>query len=208
MNFAEIIAKLPDTERNAVVAHIEAQITDAVNKAIEPLNGEITALKAAQAPPADPTAEAIKDLPADVKAILQNSLDAKKAAEEALAKMETEKAIRAFKDTLAVFGNLPIEDKHVEALYALSQSNPENFKDLEQILKVANEAMGKGFTATGKLEGKDQVLTAYDEIQNRVTKLMNDNSELDYNEAFKQVVAQDPALYDLYRDERPAQTIG
>jgi hypothetical protein len=214
VSYADIIAKLPDTEKTAITSYIASQVADAVAKAIEPLNGTITTLtnelaetKAKLPQEEDPTAKAMANLPDDIKAILEASNKAKKDAEDALAQLQTEKAVRAFKDQLSIFDALPIEGKHVEALYALSATKPEHFKDLEGILKVANAAMKTGFTATGTERGKDVATGAYAEIESRVSKLRAANDKLDYNDAFRQVVASDPELYEKYREETYSSAI-
>jgi len=209
VKFADLFAKLDAAEQAVVTQHISSQIDSAVEKANKPLNDELTAVKAeievlqtqiqATQPtqvPIDPTAEAINGLPADVQAILEEQASRLKA-------LETEKAVRVFKDQLVIFDSLPIEDKHVEALYVLSCDHPEHYKALENVLKVANEAMKAGFQSVGTANGKPTAADAFSEIQSLVTAKQLAVEGLEYNEAFRQVVAENPALYERYRDERP-----
>lgn len=130
-------------------------------------------------------------------------INARKAAEEAkaeVAKMQDAAAFNTFKEHLAEYGNLPIQDEHVTSLYNMSKACPEDFANIEALIKVADASMVKQFMQTGTDgDGTEAPTDAYAEIEKKIKDAMTANEGLDYNTAFANVIRENPDLYNRYK---------
>jgi hypothetical protein len=100
-----------------------------------------------------------------------------------------------------VYDALPIQDEQMHALYQLSVTDEKNFNQVENLLKIANEAMKAGFVPTGSDQGIPAAQNALDEINAKVSALRAENKDMDYNTALRQVANEYPELYQRYREE-------
>ena len=122
------------------------------------------------------------------------------AAQAEVEKMKDAEAFVAFKNHLAEYGNLPIQDEHVTALYNMFKVCPEDFANIEALIKAADAGMTKQFAQVGvDGDGTDAPVDAYSEIEKMVKDAMKSNEGLDYNTAFSNVIREHPDLYDRYR---------
>lgn len=212
MTFEEILNTMTPEQRTAFDNHVQAQINSAVTaKQGEwttekgTLENKIQTLEAAAATP--PKAEENSDeaflnsLPEAARQVVVQARAQAAQAEAKLAEAEKAQALANFKTKLAVYDALPLQDTHVAALHKLSTNDAENFKSIEDLLKVANSAMSAGFTPTGSDKGQAPAATALDEINNKIATLRNENPAMDYYTALKQVASADPTLYQRYREE-------
>lgn len=130
-------------------------------------------------------------------------INARKVAEEAkaeVAKMQDAAAFNTFKEHLAEYGNLPIQDEHVTSLYNMSKACPEDFANIEALIKVADASMVKQLMQVGTDgDGTEAPTDAYAEIEKKIKDVMAANEGLDYNTAFANVIRENPDLYDRYR---------
>ena len=203
----EAILNAPNAEQQTLLdAYVQAAMNKKQaewDKEKESLEAQIAALKEEEEKPADQNSEdaIFNSLSEEAQALI---MEARRQAAEAEAKLmeaEKEKELTNFKASLEKYDALPIEDKHIDALYTLSVTDKENYTAVEELLKVANAAMSAGFIPVGDDEGKDVIDNAFAEVNARVTKLRADNEKLAYNDALRQVFNDDPALYQRYRAE-------
>lgn len=141
----------------------------------------------------------LNSLPADAKKAV---LEARKVALENQKQVEAlqdEKAFSTFKASLGEYGNLPIEDEHVQALYNIKKAAPQDYATLESLLSPANEAMNTLMQSIGDDSGADVLTDAYEQLNKVAEDKMKDNENLTYNDAFQEAVRENPGLYDQYR---------
>lgn len=229
MNFEEFLNSLSEDKRALVDEYLKMQITNStqklgqsvseltsqVNNLTEQLettknslnssNAELNALKETIADSKDVKDSRTEDqkfldsLPTEAR---QAVIQARKATEEAnakIAQMQDEANFATFKENIASYGNLPLQDSHIVSLFKISKACPEEYANIEALFKVANESMVKQFSQIG-IDGDNSVPdNAYAEIENRVKALMQADDSLDYNTAFSNVVRECPDLYARYR---------
>ena len=228
MNFDELMASLPTDQqtliKDAMTAAVNAgvvtqsqKVVDLTNqvatlttdltaaqtslsdmqKQLEDAQKEIQTLKASGE---DEDTKFLNSLPAEARVAV---LDARKIAAEAQAALGAAKeaeAFNTFKNQLSSYGNLPLEDKHYQALYNIHKSNPKDYAELEALFKVANTAMDGNFNQIGEDGEGNEPGNAFEEISQKVENLRKADATLSYNDAFAQVIAAEPALYDRYRN--------
>lgn len=142
----------------------------------------------------------LDSLPAEAREAVLNARKAEEKAKAEVAKMQDAAAFSAFKAHLAEYGNLPIQDEHVTSLYNMSKACPEDFANIEALIKVADAGMINQFMQNGvDGDGTDAPVDAYAEIEKKVTDAMTANPALDYNTAFANVVRENPELYNRYK---------
>lgn len=217
MNFEEYLASLAEDQRGVVQAmmesHMQAQIEAAVapyQETAQTLNDQITSLteqvtdlqsqlQSAQAVQTPPTEDPMANLPEDVKNMIAQARADAIAAQQALAQMQAENEFNDFKATFSIYDNLPIQDSHIKAMQILAKNQPDMFKDLGELLKVANVAMGKGFVPQGTDKGTDVAGNAWDTIENSVKAYQESHEGASYADALRAVLRENPELYDSYR---------
>lgn len=206
----EAILNAPNEEQQTLLdEYVQAATTRAMNEKQAEWDGEkksleaqIEALKEEEMPDDQGSEDAIfNSLSEEAQALIVEAHRQTAEAEAKLMEAEKEKELTNFRASMEKYDALPIEDKHIDALYTLSVSDEENFAAVEELLKVANGAMSAGFTPAGDDEGKDVTDNAFAEVNERVTKLRADDEKLAYNDALKQVFNDDPELYQRYRAE-------
>ena len=223
MTYEEFLASLTEDQRAVIEAHQATILANAVpvqtgtdNSALEEVQANLVNALAENTQLATKVAELeasvssvvtstpedaiINAMSADAKALfLQAKADAEKA-QALIAEMAVTEKFNSFKAQMAEYSNLPIDDTHMSALFELSNFNTEHFASMEQVLKIANAAMGAGFVPVGEEDGISTATDAYTEMENRIAKLRKESPEMAYDEAMKSVIKNDPALYDRYRD--------
>lgn len=227
MDFQAFLNTLSEENRSALLATIENQITEKTGllteqvtnltsqlaSATEQLNQAQEATREAthRAEAAEEQLKQLQDtededtkflnsLPADAKKAV---LDARRAAAEAQKQMQAlqdEKEFVLFKNTLGEFGNLPIEDKHVQALFNIHKAAPQDYATLESLLTPANAAMESLMHSVGTEAGKEAPTDAYEQLNQIAEDKIKANAELSYNDAFQLAVQENPALYEQYRE--------
>lgn len=231
MDFQAFLNSLPVDKRAVVEDAIKTQIADKTSELatqVTTLTDQVTALtdqlKTAQGDLSDAqnklhTAEDkiktledsasgedadtkfLNSLPAEAR---QAVLDARQAAAEAKAaldKANEDKAFATFQDKVKTYDNLPLQDNHVQALYNMSKSCPEDFASVEALFISANAAMGTQFTQTGQDgDGVGAPTNAYEEIEDLIKAKRTADPTMDYNDAFTSVISENPGLYDRYRN--------
>jgi ATP-dependent Clp protease protease subunit len=213
MNLEALLNSMSDEQRAEFDKYVASKVTEATNtlqtqwnEEKEDLQGQIKNLEAATAPPASDPTENPEDaifnsLPEEAKAIVLKAKQEAAAAEAKLADAEKVKAFEDFKSKMAVYDALPMQNEHIEALHQLAVADEAKFKQVEDLLKVANAAMANGFKPTGSDEGQSANGSALDELNNKIDALRTEHPTLSYNDAMKQIVASEPALYQRYRAE-------
>lgn len=213
MKFEDVLNALPEDQRTILSSEIEAKIAAALAAAdhtaeMEALQNTNNELKAANetlqeqvntltsAPAEDP----IKNLPPEAQQLVAQARADAITAQKALAKMQEAQAFVDFKATFSEFSNLPIQDSHIKGMQILAKSDEKMYADVRELLKVANAAMGKGFTNVGSDKGTDIGATAYDVLEQRIKAFQAEHAGTDYNEAMRAVLAADPELYNSYRE--------
>lgn len=210
MSFEEILNAMQPEQRTLFDNHIQNMIADAVaakqtewdtEKSV--LNARITTLEAAQAalPPEDPEEAILNSLTPEARAIVDKAREQARTAEAALAAAKAAEAYNAFKDKMGVYDALPIQDEQMQALHQLSVTDEKSFAQIENLLKIANEAMKAGFVPVGSDQGTPATQNALDEINAKVSALRAENKDMDYNTALRQVANEHPELYQRYREE-------
>ena len=227
MDFQAFLNTLSEENRSALLATIENQITEKTGSLTEQVTNLTSQLASAtdqltqaqnatreaiaRAEAAEEQLKKLQDtededtkflnsLPADAKKAV---LEARRVAAEAqkqVSALQDEKDFAAFKDSLGEFGNLPIEDKHVQALYNIQKAAPQDYATLESLLTPANEAMEARMHSIGTDAGQAAPTDAYEHLNKLAEDKMKDNSELSYNDAFQMAVQENPALYEQYRE--------
>lgn len=222
MNFDEVMNSLPEDQRallqkaitDKIAAAVEEKVTaltaenktamdalqntnDALSATVDSLKEQITSLSATTGTDDD---DPIKNLPAEAQiAIAQARADAV-AARKALTEVQDAQKFAEFKDTFKDFGNLPIQDNHIKAMQTLAKNDEKMYADMREVLKVANAAMGAGFVPSGTDRGTDVGTSAYDVIEQRVKDYRAEHKDVGYNVALRAVLAEDPDLYNSYRE--------
>ena len=227
MDFQAFLNTLSEENRSALLATIENQITEKTGSLTEQVTNLTSQLASAtdqltqaqnatreaiaRAEAAEEQLKKLQDtededtkflnsLPADAKKAV---LEARRVAAEAqkqVSALQDEKDFAAFKDSLGEFGNLPIEDKHVQALYNIQKAAPQDYATIESLLTPANEAMEALMHSIGTDAGQAAPTDAYEHLNKLAEDKMKDNSELSYNDAFQMAVQENPALYEQYRE--------
>lgn len=142
----------------------------------------------------------LNSLPAEARQAVLDARQATAEAKAALEKANEEKAFATFQDKVKTYDNLPLQDAHVRALYNMSKSCPDDFASVEALFASANAAMGTQFDQTGQDgDGTGAPTNAYEELEQCIRDKRTADPTLDYNEAFAQVVTENPDLYDRYR---------
>lgn len=163
-------ASLPEEARK----HIEG-IEEAARKRVADLEAEVTTLKAATA---DPEAEALKALPAEVRKRLE---DAEKRAEEAVTAAKAERDARMTAECVQkaapIAAKLPIKADALGGIMKRlvdGEATKDDAAEIERVLKAAAEAV-KTLTIVGDDGGSADVATkiqaAADEIRKQDPKL-------------------------------------
>lgn len=232
MNFTEFLNSLPVENRSMVEEAIKDQLngatetltnqitelTDKLSEATTQLESAQNALQEAEqkiadsearvkeledkAAPVDEDAKFLDSLPEAAKNAVLEARAQAAAATKALQDATEEKARIAFHDKLKSFGNLPLQNEHVDALYALSQADPTSFGKIEDLFKVANTAMQQNFQDLGSTEEGGAETDAFSQIEKLVAMKRKEDPTMDYNTAFQNVVTENPSLYEQYRSER------
>ena len=207
MNFEEYLASLAEDQRGNVQAIVEAHVQaalQAANEQISTLNEQITDLQSqlqaaqvAQTP--SPEEDPLASMPEEIRNMVAQARADAIAAQQALAQIQAEREFDAFKATFNVYDNLPIQDSHIKAMQVLSKNNPEMFKDLSELLKVANTAMGTSFVPQGTDKGTDVAGNAWDTIEANVKAYQESHEDASYADAMRAVLRENPELYDSYR---------
>ena len=215
MNLTEVLDAITEEQRNVVLTEIESRINDskqelqseveALKAEKESLSEQITdmqsQLEALQKPTLSAEEEMLANVSDEVKALLAQARADAISAQKALTEMREAQEFDNFKATLAEFDNLPIQEEHIKAMFSLSKNDEGMFNSLKDLLKVANQAMGKGFCAVGSDTGTDvSGGSASDVIEQRIKAYRATNSEADYTSALRAVLKDDPELYQAYRD--------
>lgn len=231
MDFKEFLDSLSADTRTMVEDSIKDQLMQATAQVAEQVNGLTDQLSQTTAQLEDTQAELTKvqdELAASKAEVekLQNAtgaededtrflnslpetarqaiLDARAVAAQAIAdkqRLEDEKAFGEFKDHLAEYGELPLQDEHKAALYNISKANPTEFGMIEDLFKVANAAMQAGFQDIGTgSEDNAPLDNAFEEIERLISNKRSEDPTMEYNDAFTAVVRENPALYARYRE--------
>ena len=184
-------------------------LTDQVTEAQTSLAETKTALEDAQAKlkeyedkadQRDADQKFLDSLPEEARAAVMSARQAAADAKAEVAKMQDAAAFESFKAHLSEYGNLPIQDEHVTSLYNMSKACPEDFANIEALIKVADAGMVKQFMQVGRDgDGTDAPTDAYSEIEKKVRDAMSADETLDYNTAFTNVIRENPDLYDQYK---------
>lgn len=207
MNFEEYLASLAEDQRGNVQAMMEAHVQTALqaaNEQISNLTEQVTDLQsqlqtaqAAQTPP--PVEDPLASMPEEIRNMVAQARADAIAAQQELARIQSEREFDAFKATFNVYDNLPIQDSHIKAMQVLAKNNPDMFKDLSELLKVANTAMGTGFVPQGTDKGTDVAGNAWDTIEAGVKAYQESHEGASYADAMRAVLRENPELYDSYR---------
>lgn len=220
MNFEEFLASLAEDQRESVQAMFEAHMNDTVQaritameeahtEVVNGLNEQITNLTeerdslqeqvtALSTPTADDDITA--NLPEEVKNMLAQARADAVAAQQEVAQMRAEREFSDFKATLSIFDNLPIQDSHIKAMQVLAKNDADMYKDLCELLKVANSAMGAGFTPAGTDGGSDVITDAFENMEAKVKAYQESHEGASYADALRAVLRENPELYDAYRN--------
>lgn len=186
------------TTMSEQVASTQAALAEAT-KSLEDANAKIKEYED-KADQRDADQKFLDSLPAEARDAVISARKAAADAKAEIAKMQDAAAFDTFKAHLAEYGNLPIQDEHVTALYNMSKACPEDFASIEALIKVADSSMVKQFMQLGHDgDGTDAPVDAYGEIEKKVKDAMAANEGLDYNTAFANVIRENPDLYDRYR---------
>lgn len=216
MNFEEILDAMPEEQKDVLNTHLVETIAAAVSEKetvwatekdglvnqVAELEAKLTEAQNAVVPVAEDPEEAIlNSLPEEARTMVMNARQQAADAEAKLATAANEKKMADFRNRLSVYDALPIEEKHVQALFQLATTDDSMFEQVEGLLKVANSAMSAGFVAVGSDQGTPVFDDAAGEIMNSVAKLQAENSALDFNAALKTIASTNPTLYQRYRSE-------
>lgn len=230
MNFTDFLNTLDSEKRNMVEQMIKDQVTAAVNTQTQTLNDQLQQTVAQLTTTQNKLTEVENSLAASeakvtklqteltnasededtkfLNTLPENARNAILASRKALAEVEAEKQrlldekeYDSFIAKLSAYGNLPLQDEHKAALYNISKQNPTEYAKLEDLFKVANNAMHTQFQAIGT-DHEQNVATddAWTQLSNAIMIKQKDNPTMTYNEAFAAVVKENPALYETYRD--------
>ena len=192
-NLTEQVTALTDqlTSSQSALGEAQEKLTSAENKVKEleqQTSGE------------DADTKFLNSLPAEARQAVLDARQAAAAATEALNKANEEKAFTAFQEKVKTYDNLPLQDEHVKALYNMSKSCPEDFASVEALFNSANSAMGTQFTQVGQDGDGAAPTNAYEEIEKKISDKRAADPTMDYTDAFKAVVTENPELYDRYRE--------
>lgn len=215
MKFEEIMNSLSEDQRAVVLAHI----TSAINAAVEAekvtntatvtqLQNDITSLKdklsAQNAAQEDPETAILASMPEEAKTIFLAAKAAAATATAALEAQQEQQKFDNFKAGLTCFDSLPLEDTHVKAMYTLSNADATQFEALKSVLTIANNAMAAGFNSLGTDGPATNAVGdgAYASIEAKVKDKMKNDPTMEYSDAFRAVITENPALYEEYRNER------
>lgn len=206
MSFDEIMDSLTEEQRQAVSAYID-QLTGAV---AETTAAEVTALQgqvieltdkltAATAPAEPDGPEALlATMPQEIQDMVATARANEIASQRALQEMRDKAEFAEFKAQFTCYDNLPINDDHIRAMQPLAKNNPEMFGQLQELLKVANNAMKTQMCAMGS-EGTDVGGTPTDALSNAIRDYQASHEGAEYADALRAVLRERPELYDAYR---------
>lgn len=141
----------------------------------------------------------LNSLPVEAKNAIVAARTQAAAAQQALQALNETNAYEAFKNNIAAYDNLPVQEEHIKALFTLSNAAPKEFASIEALFKAANSAAGLGQKAIGS-DGGSEASTAYDAL-NQAVQVKMTKEGMDYNAAFAAVVAENPQLYEEYRNQ-------
>lgn len=198
---AKVSAREAELEGLHSTALQEAQNANAALQAANTALQEQVNQLTAQLTPPDPQDAILNGLPEEAKNLLAQARADAVAAKQQLQQIQREQAFQAFKATFAEFDKLPLNDTQLHAIQNLSENNSEMYAELRELLKVANTALAAGFQATGSDLGTDVGGTAFDRMETAIKAYQQEHEGIDYNEAMKAVLREDPGLYDSYRNE-------
>ena len=221
MSFEEFLNSLEEGQRQIVQDNLtaqlqqqhdaldaeHAQVITTMQNSIDTLTSQNQELQntidqAAKPPKAsNPEDVIVNSMSPEAQALLAQARADAVAATNRANQLQEAQAFAEFKSTMAVYDKLPLQDGHLKALHNLAKSNPDMFKDMQELLKVANAAMGAGFTATGTDTGTDTGSTAFDALEQQISDFRKEHKEASYNEALRAVLRERPELYNNYRDE-------
>lgn len=216
MDFQAIVASLEAANQVIILNHLQTQITAAVEAQKTADAAAITAAenatKAVQAKlDAIPTATAeapeaaiLAGLTPEAQAYFNQLADQNKANAAAVARLQMEANKTAFYAKMQAYDKVPLDAKTMDTLFAISNAvSAEEFANVEAMLKVANTALSAGFTATGVDgdAGAPTGETAHDKLNAAIKVKMTADAALTYTDAMTAVIADQPELYEAYRDE-------
>jgi len=226
--FRDILAD-PEADRPALVGQTLAQFTTAVRQTLDaPPKGETMAEETtpqspapAAAPPepappvAAPSADLLKGMPDELRALVQKALSeaevAKREAAEAKAQARIEKDARELQDFAkraeTEFASLPgtaLEKGAVlKGLYSGQPLAKEEADKVVALLKAADELARSGqvFGELGRSTPLAEASGAYGKIEALAKEVVAKGGAKTLAEAIAQVAQQQPALYQEYRAE-------
>ena len=228
MDFQEFLNTLAPDKRALVEQRIKDQVstqlsvqtqtlTDQVQQVTTQLKEVQDKLSASEKALAESKAEVIRlqnttededtkflnSLPENARQAVLASRKALAAAEAEKQRLLDEKEYATFINSLATYGNLPLQEEHKAALFNISKNNPEEYVKLEALFKVANATMQQNFQAIGT-DNDNHIATdsAWEQLSNAIANKQKINPLLSYNDAFTEVVRENPALYEAYRDSQ------
>ena len=199
---------------NSLSPEQQALIIAEMAKNTAPLQAELTAAKgtiaqlqaqvATATTPADPklSVDAITaDLSPEAKAQVESLLKVAQEQQAQLLAIQEEQKYTKFTSDLAELSALPLDEATIKALYAVANSSPENYAQVKALLKVADQAMATQFKPVGNNQGSPVGGSAFAKMEAAIALKQKDNPNLSYADAMKAVTAEQPDLWDQYREE-------
>lgn len=225
MTFEEFMASLTEDHRSLVKNAIKDQLAEAVRSATDTLTGTLntahqealTALQStnetltqkvtdlqgqleATTKQTSPEDAIVAQLPPEAQALLAQARADALTNKLALEQLQEAKAFAEFKETFNVFSHLPLQEEHIKAMQNLSNADENMYNSLRELLKVADNALAAGFTATGSDTGTNVPTDAYSQIEQKITAFCEAHEGAKYSDALRAVLKENPSLYSSYRD--------
>jgi hypothetical protein len=186
-------SKLPEDVRKHI-AGLEAQIEELKKSA---------AAGSGQQPQPQPE-DIWKSMPEEVRKRFEELEKRAKEAEEVAKRERDERVLREYVAKAREFRGLPVQPEEFgKVLKALAEKAPEEYKQVEDVLKAADEAIAKGklFAEIGK-GGSGAPGSALAQLESIAkSKVEASGGKLTQQQAFAEAVKENPHLYEQYRKE-------
>jgi ATP-dependent protease ClpP protease subunit len=217
MPLSKIMAKLSAEEQAVVKAEFSNAVVEQkalLQKEKEGLQNKVTELEGTVAElqtkveasllAAQPSTEEdiLANLDPKVLAIIENARKAGVEAQNELQRIRDENEVKEFNALASSFDKLPIDASEYGPIFRnISKADKEGFEKITALLTSVNNManVGEVFKNSGSNSGT--VGNAWDQIQAKVEALLVTNNKLTRPQAMLQVMRDEPALYNQYKEE-------
>lgn len=209
--------ELPEDQRKGLEKYLEtlesAEIKK-LNKQLEEKDSAIADMtetvaelkKAAEENDSNGTTEdVIKELPEDVRKMVEDSVAKAKAAEERIQKLEDDSLNKEYIEKASVFEALPVNAQDIGPVFKrVAQVSKEDYDKLEALLKAADEQLVQNnilLKEVGAGGANSVEQPAWEKVEAAAKELVAADSTMTQEQAIAKVLQDNPDLYAEYQKE-------